>query len=104
MTRWVRNPSELSDLVESLAGCHALAIDSESDSLHHFQEKVCLLQVASDRGEAWLVDTLALRDLSALTPIFANPRIAKIFHGADYDVATLGRDFGFRFASLFDTM
>jgi ribonuclease D len=104
VTRWVRSAGELDGLVAALAGCRAIAVDSESDSLHHFQEKVCLLQIASDRGDAWLVDTLAVRDLGPLVEVFADPRVAKIFHGADYDVATLGRDFGVRFASLFDTM
>ena len=62
------------------------------------------MQLATDRGEACLVDPLALRDLSALAPIMADPGVAKVLHGADYDVTTMKRDFGFRFAGLFDTM
>jgi ribonuclease D len=45
-----------------------------------------------------------LADLSELGPIFASPRIEKIFHAAEYDVLGLSRDFGFEFANLFDTM
>ena len=30
--------------------------------------------------------------------------IRKVFHAADYDIAVLARDFGFRLATLFDTM
>ena len=100
----MRTPERLARLAESLSGSAALALDTESDSLHHHLEKVCLVQLATDRGDARLVDPLALRDLSPLAPIMADPGIAKVLHGADYDVTTLKRDFGFRFAGLFDTM
>ena len=103
-TPWIRTREELGRLAESLAGCAALALDTESDSLHHHVEKVCLVQLATDRGQARLVDPLALADLSALAPAMADPRMVKVLHGADYDVTTLKRDFGFRFAGLFDTM
>jgi ribonuclease D len=46
---------------------------------------------------------LAIKDLASLKPIFSNPDIKKIFHGADYDVRSLYRDFEIRINSLFDT-
>jgi ribonuclease D len=101
---WVRAPGELERLAASLAGHGAVALDSESDSLHHYFEKVCLVQVATDDGGAYLVDPLALRKLDALAPLMADPAVVKVFHGADYDVTTMKRDFGFRFESIFDTM
>ena len=104
MTPWIRTDGELRAFVARLEGGRALALDSESDSLHHYKEKVCLVQMASDRGEAVLLDPLALRDLTPLGPVFADPSVTKVLHGADYDVTTLKRDFGFAFASLFDTM
>jgi ribonuclease D len=104
VTRWVRSREELLDLVGSLSGCRALALDSESDSLHHHAEKVCLVQLTSDVGGACLIDPLALRDLSALGPWMADPAVLKVFHGADYDVTTMKRDFGFFFEGVFDTM
>jgi ribonuclease D len=81
----------------------ALAIDSESDSLHHHREKVCLIQ-AGDGSRGWLLDPLARPDLSPLGRVVADPSVVKVLHGADYDVVTLKRDFGFQFANIFDTM
>lgn len=104
MTRWVRTREELLALAGSLSGQSALALDSESDSLHHHAEKVCLVQLASETGEACLIDPLALRDLSPMAPLIADPAVLKVFHGADYDVTTMKRDFGFSFAGVFDTM
>jgi ribonuclease D len=101
---WVRTGEELERLVAELRGGRTVALDSESDSLHHHREKVCLVQVAAEGGRTWLIDPLALRDLRPLAPLIADPEVTKVFHGADYDVTTMKRDFGFTFAGLFDTM
>ncbi len=80
-----------------------LAFDLEADSLHHYTEKVCLIQVATPTESA-LIDPLALPDLAPLAPVLANPAIRKVFHGADYDIRSLHRDFGLEVNNLFDTM
>jgi ribonuclease D len=80
----------------------AIGVDLEADSLFHYQEKVCLIQISTSLQDI-LVDPLSLDDLSPLTPIFADPNILKIFHGADYDIRSLYRDFGIEVNSLFDT-
>ncbi len=104
VVRWIQTPRELSALVASLGGCRALALDTESDSLYHHFEKVCLIQLATDKGEAWLIDPLAVPELAPLGAVLADPAVVKVLHGADYDVTTLKRDFSFAFPSLFDTM
>lgn len=103
-SQWVRTPEELRELTAALAEERILALDSESDSLHSFPEKVCLVQVADLRGTVSLVDPLAARDLSALAPLFADPAVVKVFHGASYDLSSMKRDFDFAFAGIFDTM
>ena len=80
-----------------------LAVDTESNSLHAYRERVCLIQFSTPDTD-YLVDPLALDDLSSLEGLFANPRIEKVFHAAEYDLICLRRDFGFHFADLFDTM
>jgi len=80
-----------------------LAVDLEMDSLHHYQEKVCLIQI-STRSESWLIDPLALKDLSPLAEPLSDPGILTVMHGADYDIRSLHRDFGIEVGNLFDTM
>ncbi len=100
--RTITTAAELAELVPELESEPVLAVDLEADSMHHFKEKVCLLQLATSRTSA-IIDPLALPDLSALRPVFANPQVKKVFHGADYDVRSLYRDFGIDIHHLFDT-
>ena len=99
----VATPQALLALVERLSREPILAVDLEADSLHHYQEKVCLIQISTPT-ESVIVDPLALPDLLPLGPIIADPAIRKIFHGADYDIRSLHRDFGIEVHNLFDTM
>jgi ribonuclease D len=98
----IETPAALAELTEKFLQAPAVAVDLEADSMYHFQEKVCLIQMATSRSSA-VIDPLRLRDLESLRPVFANPAIEKIFHGADYDVRSLFRDFGIEIAHLFDT-
>ncbi|AJE04586.1 ribonuclease D [Geobacter pickeringii] len=90
-------------LAERLGGEPIVACDLEADSMHHYQEKVCLLQFAVP-GYAAIVDPLATPDLAPLAPLFADGSRRKVFHGADYDIRSLHRDFGIEVNNLFDTM
>lgn len=101
---WVRTAAELAALAVRLQGRRAIGLDTEADSLYHHREKVCLVQLSPAAGEAVLVDPLALRDLQPLGAVLADAGVVKVLHGADYDVTSLKRDFGFEIACLFDTM
>src|SRR5260221_10885506 len=93
----------LYQVVKQLQNEPLLAVDTESNSLFAYQEQVCLIQL-STRTDDWVVDPLAIRDLTPLAPIFANPGIEKVFHAAEYDILCMKRDFDFTFTNLFDTM
>ncbi len=90
-------------MINDLERYPLLAVDTESNSLYVYQEQVCLIQFSTGDTD-YLVDPLAISDLSPLWPIFANRDIEKIFHAAEYDLICLKRDFGYRFANIFDTM
>lgn len=99
----VDSSAALDAMVEDLRRQSILGVDTESNSLFAFRERVCLVQIATPQRD-YLVDPLALADLAPLGLVFANPEIEKIFHAAEYDLLTLKRDYGFSFANLFDTM
>jgi len=99
----VTSPPQLATLLETLSDQPAIAVDTESNSLYAYQEQVCLIQF-SIPGADYVVDPLAGLNLSPFASIFADVGVQKVFHAAEYDVMCLKRDFGFRFANLFDTM
>lgn len=99
----VESDAALRDAVEQLRRAAVLGVDTESDSFHHYQEKVCLIQI-SDFEADYVIDPLQISDMSPLAPIMADPLVVKVFHGADYDVVSLKRDFKYTFSNIFDTM
>lgn len=89
-------------MMESLLPASRLAIDIEADSLYHYFDKVCLIQVSTDR-ETFILDPLSVKDLRPLAPLMSSAEVEKVFHAAGYDVFCLKRDYGFNFVNLFDT-
>jgi ribonuclease D len=100
---WIKTPAEIDALVASLKGAKALSIDTEADGLHHYPVKLCLVQVADDRGRGHLADPLVLPTLAPLGQFFADPGVVKVLHAADNDLGYLKRLYGFTVENLFDT-
>ncbi len=99
----IATPDRFEALVQDLHRQKRVAVDTESNSLHAYKEKVCLIQFSTPDVD-YVLDPLAIRDLSALGPIFSSPSIEKIFHASEYDIICLRRDYGFTFSHIFDTM
>ena len=93
---------KLENLTRMIENEQIIGVDLEADSMYHFQEKVCLIQLATQKINV-VIDPLQIDDLSPLKPLFNNRRLCKIFHGADYDVRSLYRDFRISINNLFDT-
>jgi len=100
---WVDKADILMQMVADLTVQTRIAVDTESNSLHAYREQVCLIQFSTPKTD-YVVDPLALEDLSSLAPLFSDPKIEKIFHAAEYDLICLRRDFDYQFSNLFDTM
>ena len=100
--QYIQKNAELLELAQRLDGVALLAADTEAAGYHRYRDTVCLLQL-STRLDTYVIDALALADLSALAPIFAQAETEIVFHDADYDLRLLSRDFGFTVNRLFDT-
>ncbi|KAL3228022.1 hypothetical protein MRX96_003953 [Rhipicephalus microplus] len=99
----VETVDQLKDMCEALSKETEIAVDLEHHSYRSFQGFTCLMQISS-RTHDYIVDALALRhELQMLNEVFADPKIVKVFHGADMDVLWLQRDFGLYLVGLFDT-
>ena len=99
---WIDTQGGLNQLIVKLTAEKVIAIDTESDSLYSYFEKVCLIQFSTPQTD-YLLHPLNV-DISPLADLFANPAIEKIFHAAEYDILSLKRDYNFAFVNLFDTM
>jgi ribonuclease D len=102
-TTLIETQEALRELAASLSEVPELAVDTESNSFHNYHERICLLQI-SVPGTDYLIDPIALQDLSPLKAIFADPGPEKIFHAAENDVVLLKKHFGFEFSNVFDTL
>jgi len=98
----VSRPAQLDVAVRELVGSHAIALDTESNSFHHYPEQLCLIQIAS-RHKVYIIDTISLYDLSPLRDILRDVSIKKVVHAADYDIRSLDRHCGLHIHNLFDT-
>lgn len=100
---WVNTNQSFRTMLSDVSAQRRIAVDTESNSLHAYRERVCLIQFSTPKHD-YVVDPFAVTDLHALAPIFNDNKIEKIFHAAEYDLICLKRDYGFEFRNLFDTM
>ena len=100
--RLISTKTDLEKITRDLNKEKFIAVDVEADSMYHFKEKVCLIQLATEKKQV-VIDPLQIQDLSSLKTLFLDSDIKKIFHGADFDVRSLYRDFNIKIKNLFDT-
>ncbi len=91
-------------LLSEAEGARAIVIDTESDSLYHYHQKVCLIQVATESRSSYLLDPLEGFPVEALRVVFEDRDLTKVFHGADYDIALLKAKACIGVRNIYDTM
>ncbi len=98
----IDHSSQLDVAVTEMSGSSAIAIDTESNSLHRYPEQLCLIQTATLQ-QIYVIDTITLPDITPIRKILEDNGVVKVIHGADYDVRSLDRYGGIRIHNLYDT-
>ena len=106
MTPTIRSTDDAAfkQLLGETEGARAIVIDTESDSLYHYHQKICLIQIATEAGSSYLLDPLEGFPVEALRVLLENPALTKVFHGADYDIALLKAKASIGIRNVYDTM
>lgn len=100
--KFIESEAELKKVCEGLLEEKIIAVDLEADSMHCFKEKVCLIQIAS-ATEAFLVDPFEIKKIPSFLDVLESEDVIKVFHGADFDIRSLDRDYQTKVNNLFDT-
>jgi ribonuclease D len=86
-----------------------IAFDLEVHNVSRYTQLTCLIQLATNTGKTYIIDTLAGDSVwenvgDVLRPFFADPTIVKVGHSiGGLDVRCLHRDFGIFVVNAFDT-
>ncbi|MFH0802789.1 MAG: HRDC domain-containing protein [bacterium] len=97
----IEKQESLERAIELIRPASEIGVDIEADSLYHYFEKICLIQM-NPADTPLVVDPLNGLDLSPLIEQLGGKLL--IFHGADYDLRLLRKDFSFVPYRIFDTM
>jgi len=108
---WIDRPEQLAEVAAVLDTAPWIALDTESNSMFVYRERMCLLQLNAG-GRLFALDTLALTGppgdgpstaLEALRPALERTDRILYLHGGEYDCAVLRRDFAIRLGGVWDS-
>ena len=99
---YVDEIKKLREMSRHLQGIRRISVDLESDSYHNYGEKICLMQISTDK-RIYILDSLKV-DMSPVASLMEDTSKEKVFHDVDYDGRMLLTYLGVKPAPIFDTM
>ena len=97
----VSQAAQLDASVRAMLDSSEIALDTESNSFHRYPEQLCLIQIATPH-RVYVIDAILLKEIGTLKEVL-DSSITKVVHGADYDIRSLDRHYGFRIRNVYDT-
>jgi len=101
-TIYVDTPALLTSACSDLATCRVLCLDTEFHRESTYYAEFALLQIYGN-GQCWIIDPIALTDLSPLWAILCDSDILKVFHAGRQDIEIFVKESGRLPTPLFDT-
>ena len=91
------------DLPAGVKFSKSVAVDTETMGLNLKRDRLCLVQLADEKGNVYLVQIKKGKGCPNLKALLTNPKITKIFHFARFDVAKIKEDLGVVVAPVYCT-
>jgi len=99
---YIDTPEKLTQTCEQLKRCSVLAVDTEFHRETTYYPEFALLQIYGN-GQCWIIDPIALKDLTPLWDVLCDPSILKVFHAARQDMEIILKESGKLPLPLFDS-
>lgn len=99
----IETEQELENLMQQAHDVDAVALDTEFVWERTYYPQLGLIQLALSQDQCFLIDPVAIKDLSALGTLLADDTVVKIFHDGSQDLAILQRETGSDPKNIFDT-
>jgi len=99
---YIDNDEMLNQACRKLETASVLCVDTEFHRESTYYPEFALIQIAS-RDACYLIDPVAIADLSSLWALMHNPDILKVFHAVRQDAEIILKDSGALPLPLFDT-
>ncbi len=99
---YVESDEFLAKIADQLNQTSVIAVDTEFARFNTYYPIVGLVQIY-DGNECFLIDPLAVSNLDALTPVFSNPEVLKVFHAGSEDMEVFQHCIQTIPAPIFDT-
>ncbi len=99
----IESPAALQQMIERLQTESCIALDTEFVWDRTYYARLGLVQIGLTDGSSYLIDPVAIQDLTPLGAVLENPGIVKILHDAPQDLMIMRRATGATTHNIFDT-
>jgi ribonuclease D len=99
---WIEDQADFGRAMATLATATELALDTEFLRERTYFPRLCLLQLSAGAA-TWLIDTIAVKDLTALATLLTRRDMRKIMHAGRQDLEVLRLATGAATAPIWDT-